>query len=161
MSDMHEIIIIGKIPSCPRCRLLTETVRAKARRLHLAAEIRHISYTDEEAAEIAAGAGLKPGVANDVAGSIGRTIDAKDMPKAADIQNPSSLEDLEPDLRSLESLIREVNILDQWLRPFEEQAESVGILMTPVLVIDGAIKHSGSVPDFAVIDAWLSELIKK
>jgi len=48
--------------------------------------------------------------------------------------------------------------LDNWLRPFENQAKNVGILMTPVLIINGTIRYNGSVPDLGLIDSWLSEL---
>ncbi len=155
---MHQIIIIGTVPPCSRCRLLTEIVRARVSLLKLDAKVRHISYTSEEALELAAKAGLRPGTAKEVSKLIGVAIDVRNMPKAAVIAEADSPKELEPELSQLEGLFREVNLMDQWLRPFEEQAAEAGILMTPTLIIDGSIKHSGSVPGLAAITRWLSEL---
>ena len=89
---------------------------------------------------------------------IGKDINLENMPKSAESSELDFLSNIEPDLKQFESLFREVNILDNWLRPFENQAKGVGILMTPVLVIDGKIQYNGSVPDLKLIDGWLSEL---
>jgi hypothetical protein len=155
---MHQIIIIGTIPPCPRCRLLTEIVREKVKSLGLDAEVRHISYTSEEAAAWAAKEGLKPGTAKDVAALLGEKVDPEEMPSAAEVSVPDALNQLEPNLLRLDNLFREVNILDNWLRPLENRARQVGILMTPVLIASGSIQHSGSVPDLAFIDQALSGL---
>jgi len=48
--------------------------------------------------------------------------------------------------------------LDDYLRPFETKAKDAGILMTPVLIINGKMKHNGSVPGLDKIVDWLSEL---
>ena len=40
---MHQIIVIGTTPPCPRCKLLTEIVTVKTKLLKLDADIRHIS----------------------------------------------------------------------------------------------------------------------
>lgn len=48
--------------------------------------------------------------------------------------------------------------LDDALKLFENRSNEVGIMMTPVLVINGEIKHQGSVPALEDIDSWLSEL---
>jgi len=37
-------------------------------------------------------------------------------------------------------------------------ASELGILMTPVLIINGELKHNGSVPKLAQIEEWLMEL---
>ncbi|GAB1477308.1 hypothetical protein MASR2M70_21460 [Bacillota bacterium] len=155
---MHQIIIIGTIPPCPRCKLLTEIVTVKAKLLKLDADVRHISYTSEDAAELAGKVNLLPGTAKDVAKLIGREINLENMPKSAESKELGFLNELEANLKQFEGLFREVNILDNWLRPFENQAKDVGILMTPVLIINGSIRHNGSVPDLALIDGWLSEL---
>jgi hypothetical protein len=47
--------------------------------------------------------------------------------------------------------------LDRLLEPCQAAAESVGYLMTPVLVINGSVRHHGSVPAREQIGAWLSE----
>lgn len=155
---MHQIIIIGTTPPCPRCKLLTGIVTMKTKLFKLDADVRHISYTSEEAAELAEKAGLIPGTAKDVARLIGKEINLENMPKSAEGTELEFLNNLEPDLKQFESLFHEVNILDNWLRPFENQAKNVGILMTPVLIIDGTIQYNGSVPALEMIDGWLSEL---
>jgi hypothetical protein len=155
---MHEIIIIGTVPPCPRCKLLTEVVTEKAKTFGLIANIRHISYTSEEAAELAERAGLKPGTAKDVVKIIGQDINPEKMPKASELPELDHIKNLEPEIKKFESLIREVYILDNWLRNFENRAKDVGILMTPVLVIDGEIKYNGSVPDISLINELLGEL---
>lgn len=155
---MHQIVIIGTVPPCPRCKLLTEVVTVKAKSLGLDTEIMHISYTSEEANGLAGKEGLKPGTAKDVAKTLGLDINLDKMPKASELSEFNNIENLEPDLKQFESLFREVNILDNWLRTFENQAKNIGILMTPVLIIDGKIKYSGSVPNLSVIEKLLVEL---
>ncbi|MBR0598507.1 thioredoxin family protein [Sinanaerobacter chloroacetimidivorans] len=155
---MHEIIIIGTVPPCPRCKLLTDVVTEKAKKLELIVNIQHISYTSEEAAELAERAGLKPGTAKDVAKIIGQDISLEKMPKASELSELDYIKNLEPEMMQFESLFREVYILDNWLRNFENRAKAVGILMTPALVIDGEIKYNGSVPDLSLINELLGEL---
>lgn len=153
---MHQIVIIGTIPPCPRCKLLTEIVKTKS--LGLDVDVKHISYTSEEAAELAEKVGLVPGTAKDVARLISKEINLDKMPRAAEVSILDFVEHLEPELKKYENLFLEVNILDDWLRPFENQAKNVGILMTPVLIISGEVKYNGSVPKLELIDKWLSEL---
>jgi protein-disulfide isomerase len=47
--------------------------------------------------------------------------------------------------------------LDKELRPCQELADKIQILMTPVLIVNGKLKHHGSVPDPDRILAWLKE----
>lgn len=155
---MDQIIIIGTQPPCPRCKLLTEVVTRKAETLGLKAEIRHIAYTSPEASDIAAAAGLVPGTAKDVAKKAGLEIrwdDAAEIPQIF----KSQIENLDQDLKPYTQLFREVAVLDHTLRPFENMAEDLGILMTPVLIINGQVKHRGSVPWVSDIINWLNELL--
>jgi len=46
--------------------------------------------------------------------------------------------------------------MDEALRTCQEQAESVGILMTPIMVVEGEVKHHGSVPSVEQIRLWLA-----
>lgn len=48
--------------------------------------------------------------------------------------------------------------LDEQLRLFEIKAKEEGILMTPSLIINGILKHSGSVPRLLQLEEWLLEL---
>lgn len=155
---MDQIIIIGTQPPCPRCKLLTEVVTQKAKAMGLKAEIRHIAYTSPEAVEIAAAAGLVPGTAKDVAKKAGSEIrwdDRADLPQVFKDQ----IDHLDQDLKQFTQLFKEVAILDHALRPFEAMAEDLGFLMTPVLIINGQVKHRGSVPLVSEIVNWLNELL--
>jgi hypothetical protein len=155
---MNQIIVIGTQPPCPRCKLLTEIVTRKAETFGLNAEIRHIAYTSPEAAEIAAAKGLVPGTAKDVAKKAGLEIcwdDKAEIPQALQAQ----IENLDEDLLPYTQLFKEVAILDHTLRPFENMAEDLGILMTPILIINGQVKHRGSVPWVSDIVRWMKELL--
>jgi hypothetical protein len=46
--------------------------------------------------------------------------------------------------------------LDELIRPCQEQALSLGIMMTPVLVFSGRVHHQGSVPSREQTKTWLS-----
>lgn len=83
------------------------------------------------------------------------------MPKISQLSEPESLKSLDSNLNPYENLFKEVYILDNWLRDFENKAEEAGILMTPVLIINGEIKHQGSVAALSQIEEWLLELNKK
>lgn len=48
--------------------------------------------------------------------------------------------------------------LDEVLRLVENRAKEVGVMMTPVLIINGELKHQGSVPSSCKINEWLLEL---
>jgi len=154
----NQIIIIGTLPPCPRCKLLTELVTLKSKQLGLNADTRHIAYTSEEAAQIADDSGLVPGTAKDVARLLETEIHLENMPKASELSELEQLKNLDPTFKPLESLFKEVYILDNWLRAFENQAKDVGILMTPVFIVNGEIKYHGSVPDLTYIEAVLMNL---
>jgi hypothetical protein len=112
-----------------------------------------LTYTDIEAREFAEKLGLETGTASHVAKKMNVEID--------------NSKKIIPDLNS------EFNIeyddyfytnwsyeLDEHLRLYENTAKEVGILMTPSLIINGILKHSGSVPRLSQIEEWLLELKK-
>ena len=45
---------------------------------------------------------------------------------------------------------------DEALRPCQEKAEFVGLLMTPIVVVQGEVKHQGSVPSIEQLKLWLA-----
>ncbi len=153
----REIIVIGTLPPCPRCRLLTEIMERKVKSLKLEASVRHIAYTSEEAAVLAASKGLVPGTAKDVAKKNGAEIRLDDLQADRTPDEPDFPVVTDEALLPLNQLFREVHLLDLRLRHYEHQAADAGILMTPVLVIDGKILHAGSVPGLEDIQKWLSE----
>jgi hypothetical protein len=152
---MHKITIIGTEPPCPRCGLLTQTIKAKIDEHKIHAEVIHISYTDKEAAEIAADLGLKPGTAKDVAKQLNLEMD---MPGLTEIlrEKPQSNSDEYSPWNNCNWSPE----LDDFLKPYQEKAKDAGILMTPVLIINNKIVHQGSVPPLEMLNEWLSELRK-
>ena len=154
---IREIIVIGTLPPCPRCRLLTEIMESKVKSLKLEASVRHIAYTSEEADTIASSKGLVPGTAKDVAKKFGTEIRMEDLQAEKASDEPDFRVVTDEALLPFNQLFREVHLLDLRLRHYEHQAEYAGILMTPVLVIDGKILHAGSIPGLEDIQRWLSE----
>ncbi|HOW10597.1 MAG TPA: thioredoxin family protein [Bacteroidales bacterium] len=150
---MNEILIIGTEPPCPRCGLLLKVITEKVKEFKIDAVIKHLSYTDAEAKEFADSIGLKTGTAKDVARLINMEIDKSRLSELIHGQaNSHSCE---------YSAYNDCNWsyeLDEYLRPFEKRAKDVGILMTPILIINGELKHQGSVPRVKEIDEWLTKL---
>ena len=149
---MNNIIIIGTRPPCPRCGLLAKVVTEKIKELGISAEVTHLAYTDEAAKDFAQKMGLEAGTAKAVAQRISREIDFQ------------KLAELEQNAENEGSEYEKYNdcgwsfAFDEVLRPFEKSAQEAGILMTPVLIINGEVKHQGSVPRLHEIEEWLGAL---
>ncbi len=148
---MNSIIIIGTEPPCPRCKLLEKIVTDKVKELGINAVLNHAVYTDTDAKEFAAGVGLVPGTASSVAKKMNLVIDnSKKIIPDFDSEYNVEYEDYFFTNWSYE--------LDEHLRVYENNAKELGILMTPSLIINGNLKHSGSVPRLSQIEAWLLEI---
>jgi len=147
----HEIVVIGTEPPCPRCRQLTDVVSAKVKELGLDARVTHWTFTDEVAQQFARLLGLEPGTAGMVAKKLGLAIDHGKKARP----NYESEFNAEYDDYNYGDWTHE---LDELLRPFELQAKESGVLMTPVLIIDGEVKHAGSVPRMGALLEWLRAL---
>jgi hypothetical protein len=148
---VNSIIIIGTEPPCPRCKLLEKVVSVKVKELGINAEVRHLVYTDEESRAFAEGLGLETGTASLVAKRMNVEIDnSRKIIPNFDSEFNIEYEDYFYTNWSYE--------LDEHLRIFENMAQEVGLLMTPSLIINGVLKHSGSVPRFSQIEEWLLEL---
>lgn len=140
-------------PPCSRCKLLGNVIDAKVEKLKIEAEVIHLAYTNTEARRIANSFGLISGTAKDVSGKIQVPIDSEkiSLAKSAKTIHPDY------DFRAYNNCNWTFE-LDEALRIFENQAKDVGIMMTPVLIINGELKHQGSVPSLSKINEWLSEL---
>ncbi|HBH49114.1 MAG TPA: hypothetical protein DDX98_10760 [Bacteroidales bacterium] len=149
---MKQIIIIGTEPPCPRCGLLTKVVCEKAEEQSKAVEVEHIAYTSERAKKIAKNLGLTIGTAKDVALKLGKQIDKFRLDSILDHGCPCS----SPDYNKYTEFKWSPQ-LDDFLRPYEDKAKEVGILMTPVLIINNVLKHAGSVPKLEKIEKWIKE----
>ena len=148
----NNIVIIGTKPACPRCGFLTSYVTEKVKETGIEADIRHIPYNSPEAQEYAGTCGLTPGTAKDVAKLL--NIDFN-LPQNLRTEFADEFDSIEEPFKQK---LKEVRVLDENLRQFEERAKEVGIMMTPVLIINGEIKHQGSVPPISKINEYISEL---
>lgn len=152
---MNKILIIGTEPPCPRCGLLKNVIEKKVKELNLIAEIEHLAYTDKKSNEIANRIGLNAGTAKDVAKKINKEIDKLKLSEL--LQNKTSIANCEyKDYNEFNWSYE----LDEFLRPYEISAKNAGILMTPILIINGELKHQGSVPEIQKIINWLLEMNK-
>ena len=150
---MNQIVIIGVEPPCPRCKLLGNIIDAKVKKLNIEAEVFHWAYSTPEARKIASNFGLIPGTAKDVSVKIQVPIDSErvGLAKNSMVVHP------EYDFRVYNNCNWTFE-LDEALRLFENRAKEVGIMMTPVLIINGELKHQGSVPSLNKISEWLGQL---
>ena len=152
---MNKILIIGTQPPCPRCKLLTNVVKEKVKELDIEAEVKHLSYSDEESKVFAKSLGLEAGTAKDVAKRLGMLIDIEKISNL--VQNDKLEENNEyKDYNNSDWKFE----LDEFLRPYENKAIEAGVLMTPVLVINNEVKHQGSIPRIKKVEEWLFELKK-
>lgn len=147
-----EIWIIGTEPPCPRCDRLTRMVQDIVNQMGLACKVVHMDYTSVAAERFAASLGLVPGTAKDVAGKTGVAIDWDGVYGLMDEQvDPSANQCCATpgDRWSPE--------LDEALDPCRRIAAGAGILMTPVLVVNGRLVHNGNVPSREQVLQWLGQ----
>ncbi|MCB2184778.1 MAG: thioredoxin family protein [Deltaproteobacteria bacterium] len=155
MAAKDEIWVIGTEPPCPRCHHLGQMVEEELARRQRTNRVRHLAYQDQEARDFAAGLGLEPATAKVVAQRAGLELDWGRVARLAPA--PSALPAGEgaccPPVAAPWT-----PELDEILRPCQERAREVGVLMTPVLVVGGRVCHEGSVPTAAQVAAWLDQL---
>lgn len=157
MSLNKEILIIGTEPPCPRCDYLGKMVHELVAELDLSLKVRHVAFTDPEAVQLAESVGLTPGTAKHVAQRAGIEIVWEDVYRMID--NPDSAPAEQTGAACCPAVADKwTPELDLILRPCEEAAESAGIMMTPVLVVDGRIVHQGSVPSRAKTREWVESV---
>jgi hypothetical protein len=149
MTD-REIWVIGTEPPCPRCGHLTRMVQEIVAENGLDVRVRHLAYTDDAAADFAATLGLIPGTAKDVAKKT--TVDV-DWERVFSLVTPPP--EPAPNMCCGDDTAPWTPELDEALRPCREKAVEAGILMTPVLVVAGEMKHSGSVPEREQVRDWI------
>ncbi|MEE9911564.1 MAG: thioredoxin family protein [Deltaproteobacteria bacterium] len=146
-----DIWVIGVAAACPRCDLLGQRVEKLAKEILPSPCVKKMLNTDAQAIECAAALGKKITTVKEIAASSRIKIDWKHFTSVAH-QPPTPPEDID----SLEGPARQWSPeLDEALRPYQEYAESTGVLLTPVLVVGGDVKHHGSVPSIHQIRSWL------
>jgi glutaredoxin len=126
-----EIIIIGVEPPCPRCAKVYEMAKTLGKERN-DISVRKISWDSEEAKKY------------------GRVTTGHHIAEEYNVQ--VKWEEMR-DLVSGEWTPK----LDEVLMPLAKKAEEVGVLMTPVVVINGQVAFMGYVPS----EAELKEKIRK
>jgi hypothetical protein len=146
-----EITIIGTDPPCARCDILdiwvNEILAEKG--LDSVVKVIHLVYDSPEATAYGEKIGLKIGTAKTVAAAAGMAYDKplveawkeKRKDEIGDYKRPADLwnEDF-----------------DRLFSQYQEVADSLAYIMTPVLVIDGEVKHHSSVPNKNNLREWLA-----
>jgi len=146
-----EVWIIGVDPPCSRCDLARQRVERLAKEAKSPVHVRHLIYTDQEACEFGKSIGKELGTAKDVSQRAGVELDWEHIHTI--YENPPSHPE---DFDIIDGPARLWSPeLDKALRPCQEKAESVGLLMTPIVIVDGQVKHHGSVPSIDQLRSWL------
>lgn len=144
-------MIIGTEPPCPRCDYLSRMVQDIVEEMQLEVPVRHIAYTTKEALQVAAESGLLPGTAKDVAKKIAVRVDWDRVHQLIDETPEGSNQ-----TSCCGSAAQKWSpALDEALRSCQERAIDAGIMMTPVLVVNGNKVHQGCVPDRVQVVAWI------
>jgi len=138
MNKKLKIVIIGTVPPCPRCDLLGVLVRDSLG-ADKSCTIAHCAYDSLPARMIAKNLGVNIGSAEQVADAAGIRIDWEHVRNL--IGEKKSY--LPKNSRPCAAWSQE---LDNALEPCRQAAESVGYLMTPVLLVNDQVVHHGSVP---------------
>jgi uncharacterized metal-binding protein len=133
----EEIIVIGTQPPCVRCETAARWAEEAAAELGLKVEVKKLELQDPKAQAVARSMNRELGTAKDVARKASLEVDWKRVQELA--SGPWSPE------------------LDESLTACKEKAEQVGMLMTPLLIVGGKLKHHGSVPSREQIRGWLEE----
>jgi len=147
-----EVWIIGVDPPCPRCDLTRQRVERISKQSGMTFNIKHMVYSDPEAKVFAESLGKKTGTAKHVAEKAGISVDWDHVHQI--VTNPPHRPE---DFDEIDGIARQWSPeMDEAIRPCQEKAESVGIFMTPILVVDGEVKHHGSVPSLEQLWIWLT-----
>ena len=122
---MVEVIVIGTEPPCLRCSLLVQRVNQEAEGAGIEVQVRKMDCRSSEAQALARQRQRGLGTAKDVARE--GTVEV-DWNRVAGLLK----QDWSPDLDGH--------------APCQEKADHLNMWMTPVLIVNGKVKHHGSVP---------------
>jgi hypothetical protein len=146
--DNIDVLVIGTDPPCPRCDLLAVRAREAAETLERPTTVRHVLCDSAEAAAVAQVLNRRIGTPPQVAEVAGIGTDWERRDELVREQRRL----VGPEARAAETW---TPALDTLMDPCREAAEGVGFLMTPVLVVNGVVKHYGSVPTVEQVREWL------
>ena len=148
-----EVWIIGVHPPCPRCDLTRQRVDRITQELGLSLDVRTMVYSDLEVKKFGESIGKEIGTAKHVAQKAGLNMDWDRV--SAVVKNPPNRPE---DFDKIDGRAKAWSPeMDEALRPCQEKAVAVDMLMTPILVVQGEVRHQGSVPSIKMIKSWLSE----
>jgi hypothetical protein len=147
--DSTYVLVIGTDPPCPRCDLLILRAHEAAEGLEQTIEIRHAFFDSDEAAAIGQAANRRVGTPKHVSAASGIPVDWDQVDRlVAERRRAVGVE-----ARAAQAWTPAVDAL---IDPCREAAEAVGYFMTPILVVNGEVKHHGSVPSVQQIREWLA-----
>lgn len=154
--ENREILIIGTDPPCPRCGYLSRMAHDLINELGLSVRVRHIAYTETEARRIAQSHGLTPGTAKDVAKNADVSVNWETVYSL--VEGPKDSQKESAGCACCETPAGAwTPELDEALRSCEEAAVAAGVMMTPVLLVSGEVKHQGSVPSKEQVKDWIEQ----
>jgi hypothetical protein len=148
MMDSIDVLIIGTNPPCPRCDLLILRVHEVAEASEQPVEMRHAFFDSAEAAAVGQAANRRVGTPKHVSAETGIQVDWDQVAGLVEEQRRV----VGAEARAAQTW---TPALDALFDPCRGAAEAVGFLMTPILVVNGAVKHHGSVPTVEQIREWL------
>ena len=148
MIDGVDVLIIGTNPPCPRCDLLTLRVHEAAEALEQPIETSHVFFDSVEATAVGQAANRRVGTPKRVSAETGIPVDWDQVDRLVEERRRV----VGAEARAAQTW---TPALDALLGPCREAAEAVGFFMTPILVVNGTVKHHGSVPTVEQIKEWL------
>ena len=148
MMDRIDILIVGTNPPCPRCDLLALRVKEEAETLERPIATRHAFFDSAEAVAVGQAANRRVGTAKQVSAEAGITVDWDRVDGLIEERRQA----VGANVRAAQTWTPAVDAL---LDPCREAAEAVGFFMTPILVVNGTVRHHGSVPTVEQIREWL------
>jgi hypothetical protein len=146
--DGVDVLVIGTDPPCPRCDLLTLRAQEATEGLTMPATFRHVVYFSDEAVAIGRAANRTLGTPTHVAEAAGIAMEWGRRDELVEERRKIMAEGSRPAELWTPAL-------DAFLEPCRAAAEPAGFMMTPILVVNGKVKHHGSVPTVEEIRDWL------
>nr|MDO8082599.1 thioredoxin family protein [Candidatus Freyarchaeota archaeon] len=115
---MH-VEVIGPYPPCIRCRRISKLFKEIKREDNANIELTHVFAGSEEAERY------------------GKIVDTHIF-----------LDSIGVETEELDALFekRDFKAIDEWLKPYVERAKEKGLILTPVIVMNGKVKTFGRVP---------------
>jgi hypothetical protein len=148
MTARIDVLVIGTDPPCPRCDLLNLRVHEAAESLDRPITIRHCFFYSDEAASLGQAAKRRVGTPKHVSMEAGIPVDWGHVDGLVEERRRVVGEEA----RAAQTWTPE---LDALLDPCREAADTLGFFMTPILVVNGTVKHHGSVSTTEQIREWL------